>query len=232
MRRKLQTPKRRKPHTGGVPPLSRQRILQAALAFIDREGLAAFSMRRLGAELSVEAMSLYRYFSTKDEIFDGLVDYILAEMHMPPASEQWEEELTALARAYRQAISAHPAALPIIATRPLQTPATLAMVERALNVLARAGWTGLPGIALLNSLSGFIVGYTLMEVGPTPGSSHPTHPAPTPALYTTLSVQDFPHLGALIAEHGSSFDFERAFMLGLQTFIRGLQRASGEEGSQ
>jgi TetR/AcrR family tetracycline transcriptional repressor len=224
----LQTPKRRKPRADGVPPLSRQRILLAALAFIDREGLAALSMRRLGAELGVEAMSLYRYFRTKDALFDGLVDVILAEMIMPPASEYWEEELTALAQAYRQAISAHPAALPVIATRPFQTPATLAMVERALDVLARSGWTGLPGLALLNTLSGFIVGYALMEVGPTPGSSRPTHPVPTPAVYTALSAQEFPHLAALMAEGGSSFDLESAFTLGLQTFIKGLQRSSGD----
>jgi AcrR family transcriptional regulator len=212
--------------------LSQQRILQAALAFIDREGLAALSMRRLGAALGVEAMSLYRYFSNKDELFDGLVDAILAGMIMPPPGAHWEEELTALARAYRQAISAHPAALPVIATRPLQTPATLAMAERALDVLARAGWPGLPGLALLNTLSGFIVGYTLMEVGPTPGSSHPTHPVPTPAIYTRLSEQEFPHLATLMAEQGSSFDFESAFTLGLQTFIKGLHRSSRDNGAQ
>jgi TetR/AcrR family tetracycline transcriptional repressor len=220
----LQIPKRRKPRTDGVPPLNQQRILRAALALIDREGLAAFSMRRLGAELGVEAMSLYRYFRNKDEVFDGLVDSIKAEIQMPPVNEKWEEELTALAQAYRVAISAHPAALPIIATRPVQTPATLAIAERTLDALARAGWQGEQGMALLNVLGAFVIGFALMDVGPTPASEQPTTPPLSSSFSASLLEQSFPHITALLTTHGDAFNFDMAFTLGVQTFIHGLRR--------
>src|SRR5919107_2258989 len=71
-------------------PLSRRRILEAAVRFADREGLEALSMRKLGSELGVEAMSLYNHVPNKGALFDGMVEILLGELKVPPEDESWE----------------------------------------------------------------------------------------------------------------------------------------------
>ncbi|HEX7171401.1 MAG TPA: TetR family transcriptional regulator, partial [Candidatus Limnocylindria bacterium] len=72
-------------------PLSRHRVLQAAMSLADREGLGALTMRRLGAELGVEAMSLYKHVSDKDDILDGIVDLVVAAIEVPGDGADWRE---------------------------------------------------------------------------------------------------------------------------------------------
>src|SRR5579883_2456666 len=95
-------------------PLTRQRVLEAALDLIDREGLEGFSMRKLGALLGVEAMSLYNHVESKRAVFDGVIELLIVQTPFPvPPHVTPREELWAIAHAFRDVLRAHPRVLPL-----------------------------------------------------------------------------------------------------------------------
>ncbi len=148
------------------PGLTRQRILDAALAIIDRDGLDAISMRRLGEELGVEAMSLYHHVASKADILDGVFERILGQMPPSPRGGSWRDALRDRATAMRAALRAHPNAMVLFATRPAVTPGSLAHVETALARLHEGGLTPEAGLAALHVIAAFVVGHTLSSYGP------------------------------------------------------------------
>jgi AcrR family transcriptional regulator len=197
-------------------PLSRERVLLAALALLDREGLEALSMRRLGVELGVEAMSLYRYVPSKAALLDGVHETILAEMPAPRRHKDWIESLRGMARAFRRVLLAHPRATPIFATRPAVTHASLRHVEAALALLRDAGLGARDSVSAFQVLVTFIVGHVLAEVGPSV-SGEAAEPK-----YDSLSENEFPHLTAVLADLGDH-DAAAEFEVGLDLFLTGLR---------
>src|SRR5258707_13922848 len=104
-------------------PLTRERILSTALAIVDREGLDAISMRRIGEALGVEAMSIYNHVANKAAILDGIFETILGELPVAKPASSWRLGLQARARAFRSGLRDHPNALPLFSPRPAVTPA-------------------------------------------------------------------------------------------------------------
>src|SRR5215217_6386785 len=102
-------------------PLSRRRILEAAVRFVDREGLDALSMRKLGSELGVEAMSLYNHVPNKSALLDGMVEVLLGELEIPPEDEGWERRVKEAYRAFRRLAHEHPNVFPLLVVRPPET---------------------------------------------------------------------------------------------------------------
>src|SRR5687767_13509300 len=96
-------------------PLTRERVLAAAVRIVDREGLEALTMRRLGEALGVEAMSLYRHVPGRGALLDGIHETILSELPDPPRIADWMDAVLAQARAYREVLTAHPNALVLFA---------------------------------------------------------------------------------------------------------------------
>lgn len=145
-------------------PLSRQAIAEAAVRLVDREGLPSLTMRRLGGELQVEAMSLYSYFSTKEDILNEVVDLLFREVVLPPDNPDWEQFSRELFSAFRSVLLSHPNTVPLLVTRSPRSPAALASIEASLRCLRQAGFdraTALDGYRVLMS---FTVGYLLQEV--------------------------------------------------------------------
>ncbi len=202
----------------GRPALSRERILRAALGLVDREGLEAVSMRRVGEELGVEAMSLYNHVANKAAMLDGVFEAVLAEAASaaPRPAGGWRETLGARALALRSALRAHPNALPLFASRPAVTPASLAHVEEALASLRAAGFGVDDALRALGALTAFVVGHALSSYGPRGGPD-----ASRPA-YDRLPAEAFARVreasGAL-ARH----DLEAEFAFGLGAMLRGLE---------
>ncbi len=127
-------------------PLDQRRILQAALRLIDEHGLAELSMRRLGAELGVQAMSLYRHLPSKQAVVEGVRDLIFEELaHLRPASpadEPWDASLVAMATAFRAVCRRHPHALSLFATDVNRAYAASSdFYEPVLRSLVRDGFT-------------------------------------------------------------------------------------------
>ncbi len=195
-------------------PLTRARILEAALALVDAEGLDALSMRRLGAELSVEAMSLYHHVPSKAALLDGLHEVILSAVDLPRGGD-WIEALRAGARSFRAALTAHPHALPLFATRPAVTEGSLRHVESALALLRRAGFDAGEGAGAFQALVSFVVGHTLAELAPPAGADR------SRPRYEALSRDDFPNVidaADALAAQGEDEGFE----LGLDLLLTGL----------
>lgn len=205
----MKTPPRRE-------ALSRERILRTALAVVDSEGLDAISMRRVGEELGVEAMSLYNHVANKAAILDGIFETVLAELPASKRSPSWQAALRDRARGLRATLRAHPNALPIFATRPAVTPASIAHVESVLGVLHDADFAPDDALATLQVLVAFVVGHTLATYAPRKADED-ARPA-----YDRLSEETFPRVreaARLLPTH----DVEKEFERGLDAMLSGLE---------
>ncbi|WP_217237886.1 TetR/AcrR family transcriptional regulator [Streptomyces sp. AC555_RSS877] len=180
---------------GGHARLSRERVLAAALELVDREGLSALSMRSLGAELGVEAMSLYRYAPGKDALLDGLVEVLYLQLEgrlaeapvqrAPPAAERpdWRAGLRRIALTTYDVCVDHPQAVPLLSTRmmavPLarRSPAVLRDHERVLGLLRDAGFDAAGSAAVFRAFTAWALGYTWVDLSAT--VDDPEEPDPT-----------------------------------------------------
>lgn len=143
-------------------PLTRQRALTSAVALADAEGLRAVTMRRLAQELGVEAMSLYHHVSSKDDILDGMVDLVFAEVEIPEDTD-WRTAMEHRAHSMRSALARHPWALGLMESRKRPGPATLAHHEALLQCLREAGFS-LPATAHAAALlDAYIYGFAMQE---------------------------------------------------------------------
>lgn len=171
-------PTRRASDRGHYGRLSRERVLASALELVDREGLSALSMRRLGAELGVEAMALYRYASSKDALLDGLVEALYLELEARLTAESasgaqepdWRSGLHRIARATYDVCLAHPQAVPLLTTRMLAVPlaqrplAVLKDHERVLVLLYEAGLDEARAAAVFRAYTAWLLGYVSAEL--------------------------------------------------------------------
>ena len=146
-------------------PLGRRLIAEAAVRLVDREGLAALTMRRLGSELQVEAMSLYTYFATKEEILNEMVDLLFREVVVPPDDPDWEHFSRELFDAVRRVLLSHPNAVPLLVTRSPRSRSALAPIEASVRSLRQAGFDSATALDGYRVLMSFTVGYLLQEVG-------------------------------------------------------------------
>lgn len=124
-----------------VPLLSRERIREAALALIDRDGLAEVSMRKLAAELGVQAASLYGHYPNKDDLLDDIATGIMSHVDTSAFDTAgWAEALAAWARSYRSALVAHPNFVPYLAAGPGRRAENLRAADAVHGGLVGAGW--------------------------------------------------------------------------------------------
>ena len=192
--------------------LSRQRIVDAASALIDADGLAALSTRRLAAALGVQGPSLYNHFATKDAILDAVADSVTGSVDVSAFGRyDWSDALRRWARSYREALRAHPNIVPYLAQGPGRRPAALTMADAVYGGLVRAGWPPARATHIGAALRYFVAGSAL--------GSFARGFVEDPELYAA----HYPHLRQAhrLAEHQRSVD-EGAFALGLDALLHGL----------
>jgi AcrR family transcriptional regulator len=141
----------------------RQRILDAALAIADERGLEAVTMRAVAARIGVTAMALYPYVKSKDDLLDGLVGRLLAELSLPDPAEPWQDRLRAIGRSARETARRHPAVMPLLFARPAVTPDAVRVVETLYQALLDAGVPDEEVARVERLLSTFVVGYAISE---------------------------------------------------------------------
>jgi AcrR family transcriptional regulator len=207
-------------------PLTKARVLQAAVARADRDGIDALSMRKLGKELGVEGMALYRHVRGKDELLNGIVDAVVGEIRAPRGGDDWKTDMRALALAARQVMLRHTWAPRVLVDRQEIGPATLGHIDTVLGILSAGGFSIDMAHHALHVLGSRILGFTQ---DPFNDSADP-RPSPEEALRqaNALAVH-FPNVGelALAATHegalgGCDDDFEFEFSLDL--ILDGLDR--------
>ncbi|MFI2367579.1 TetR/AcrR family transcriptional regulator [Streptomyces sp. NPDC018833] len=205
-------PARRAGDRGRYGRLSRERLLATALELVDREGLSALSMRRLGAELDVEAMALYRYAAGKDALLDGLVEavYVELEERLAAGSEvpAWRAELARIAEATYDVCLTHPHVVPLLSTRMLAVPlarrplAVLRHHERVLALLRGAGLDEARSAAVFRAFTGWVLGYVSVELQAMVDNPEESEPAFRLGLHR-MPPQELPTLretAAVLAE--------------------------------
>ncbi|MCA8925303.1 MAG: TetR/AcrR family transcriptional regulator C-terminal domain-containing protein [Planctomycetes bacterium] len=195
--------------------LTRERVLAAALALVDEQGLGQLSMRRLGEALGVEAMSLYRYVANKQGLLDGLHEAVLREVVLPEPVEGWEARLRGLTRAFRDALQRHPHTLPLFATRPAVAPASLDLVDAALGILEEAGLPADEQLGALHALVAFVVGVCQAHAA----WNDPELPE---VPYASLPFERYPNLVRLAPQIAAE-DPDEEFAQGLELWIAGLR---------
>ncbi|MCT4353734.1 TetR/AcrR family transcriptional regulator C-terminal domain-containing protein [Streptomyces sp. Je 1-79] len=167
--------------------LTRQAVLEAALRLVDQEGLKALSMRRLGAELGVEAMTLYHHVPNKVALLDGVIEQVVAEA-VPPefGAATWRADLSAYAHALVAALNAHPHTVPLLLSRAAMTPRNLRTLEAVVGMLHGAGFSLPRSLDVLYSLTSFVVGHAAAQAGRVDGAGDMASldPAAYPLLVT------------------------------------------------
>ncbi|MEW1927621.1 TetR/AcrR family transcriptional regulator [Streptomyces sp. NPDC088360] len=196
---------RRASDRGRYGRLSRERVLATALEVVDRDGLSGLSMRKLGAELGVEAMALYRYASSKGDLLDGLVEAFCQELESDldaePRAADWKGELHRIALATHRVALRHPNMVPLLATRLLSTPlarrpaAVLRSDERVLALLHDAGLGGRRVVELHRAFTAWLLGYLLVELRAMDDEPGEPDPAFRLGLHR-MPAQEFPRLRA------------------------------------
>ncbi|MER7750768.1 TetR/AcrR family transcriptional regulator C-terminal domain-containing protein [Kitasatospora sp. NPDC097643] len=169
------TPRRR---AGRPPQIDAEGIVVAAVALIDAEGLEALTMRRLGTELGVTAMSLYRHLPNRDAVLAAVVNRLAGEVAVEAAdATPWPQALHGFARAYRRMLLAHPNAVPLLATHPVDEAAGRAVIAPVLERFRAAGITDGDAVTAVQSVAVYVLGHALAEVGTPPGTTRDPQPA-------------------------------------------------------
>src|SRR3984893_14491724 len=144
--------------------LTRERILRAAISLADKDGIESLSMRKLGHELGVEAMSLYNHVQNKVDMLDGMVDVVFSEIDLPGDGADWRIAMRERAISARQALLRHPWAIGVMESRATPGPATLRHHDAVLGSLRKAGFSVDLAAHAYSILDGYIYGFTLTEL--------------------------------------------------------------------
>ncbi|MGE0686157.1 MAG: TetR/AcrR family transcriptional regulator C-terminal domain-containing protein [Dehalococcoidia bacterium] len=199
-------------------PLSRERILQAAMSLADREGIDAVSMRRVGAELGVEAMSLYRHIPNKEALIAGLHALMLTEVrHHDGPSGDWQERLRVVMRSLRGVYLTHPS-IAQLSVHSQGTDVGFVHFEQDLATMAEAGFAPAEAGLALRSLLSYTTGFSMREIGLRASRRRMEDESPV----AQRSLAQYPHLMAsysyLVGEK-----YDQAFEYGLERILAGIE---------
>jgi AcrR family transcriptional regulator len=205
-------------------PLSRQQVLRAALDYVDQHGLDALSMHKLGAELGVKAMSLYKHVADKDDILDGMVGLLWDELPTEPPTGDWRQAIHQLAAALRDLVHRHPHAAPLLTSRQEIREHPLRIAHGVLRLMRTGGVPEHCAVALLRTVFPYGIGYALAEL------SLPPPPPPGPdreiALIRQVSGMLSPDASDELVRTAllvcGDCDMTTQFRIGVDLMIRGL----------
>jgi len=214
-------------------PLNTERVLRAAVALADKSGIESLTMRRLGQELGVEAMSLYNHVANKDDILDGIVDLVLTDIDVPPSGTAWKTAMRQRAISAHEVLLAHPWAAMLIMSRYNIGPGMTRYLDATLGRLREGGFSIEGALDAWNTLDSHLYGFTLQELNlPFEVEEAPQVSAD---VLTQLAADEFPHVAEIITHVMQSGRVEN-FEFGLDLILDGLEgvlnRAEGSSKSR
>ena len=192
-------------------------MLEAGVRFVDREGLDALSMRKLGADLGVEAMSLYNHVPNKDALLDGMVEVLLGELEVPTGQDGWEDRVREAYRGFRRLARRHPNVFPLLVLRPARTMDGVWLVEEFLKTMKEAGFDATTALYAFRTLSGYAMGYAMAEI-----RGFAMEPGGERTGTSALPTEAFPHISELEDRLGG-VDRDAEFEFGLDLILAGLR---------
>ena len=220
MAQRVRTSRRRR------APLSRERVLRAALALADAGGHEALTMRNLGKKLGVEAMSLYNHVANKEDIVDGLVDLVFSEIEVPsPGEVDWKSAMRRRAISVREALNRHRWAVGLMEGRMNPGPASLRNHDAVMGCLREAGFSFRVAVHASSVLDAYIYGFALQEKN---------LPFETPDQVSEVmeiqskhvpEMDDYPYLVEVATEMAKAgYDYAAEFEFGLDLILDALER--------
>jgi AcrR family transcriptional regulator len=222
------------PISGGTKErvsLSRERVLAGATTVADAGGIGALTIRTLAAELGAKPMSVYHYVANKDEIIDGIVDLVFAEIDLPVPGGDWRSEMLRRANSARRVLANHPWATPLLQSRLNPGPATLRHHNAFIATLRAAGFSVKLTAHAFALIDSYVFGFALSE------NALPIH-GPDSVADTAASMMHFfdaeayPALLEFTMEHimRPDYDFGEEFSYGLDLILDGLARSLPDNG--
>jgi AcrR family transcriptional regulator len=207
----------------GSPALSRERVVEGAVAIADARGIAALTIRSLAEHLGVKPMSLYYYVANKSEILDAIVDVVFSEIELPTVEGDWRSEVRLRATSARHVLRRHSWAIGLLESRTSPGPATLRHHDAMLGTLRGAGFSiemTAHAYALIDS---YVYGFALQEAA-LPFEGPDTVAAVAGPMIEQFSTGQYPHLVELATEHvlRPGYDFGDEFDFGLTLILDGL----------
>jgi AcrR family transcriptional regulator len=200
----------------GAAPLNRERIVDAALALIERDGLEAFSTRNLGRELGCEAMSIYHFFPSKQHLVDALVDRAIGSLEFPDERLPAARRMRAVSLAYREMAHRYAKLFPIIAVHRLNTETGVRVIDKLLRIAKEA--TGDDELAARYFRT---LGYYLMGAGLDETAGYAKGPSAAEPVSSEFIERECPQL-ARSARFFQRAQWDATFALGLEAMLAGL----------
>jgi AcrR family transcriptional regulator len=208
--------------------LSPERVLRAAVALADAGGIESLTMRRLGQDLGVEAMSLYKHVANKEALLDGMVDLVFAEIELPSGDADWRTAMRDRAVSTRAALVRHPWATPLMQSRTAPGPATLQHHDTVIGTLRRAGFSVALAAHAFSVLDGYIYGFAMQQRS-LPFDTLEEAQEVGRQMFARMPAGAYPHLTELTEQHilQPGYDYGDEFEYGLDLILDGLDRALG-----
>lgn len=214
-------------------PLTRQRVLDAAMGLADRIGIEAFTIRKLASELGVKPMAIYHHVPSKDTILDGIVDLVFSEITLPPVSDSWRDAIRIRCTSAREVLRRHPWAPPLMESRTSPGPATLHHHDAVLGCLRRGGLSWSLTAHAYAVLDSFVYGFALQEAN-LPFDDEEQVGELAESILEPFSPDEYPNMVAFTAEHvlQPGYDFGHSFEFGLDLLLDGIARAAAAEADE
>jgi AcrR family transcriptional regulator len=206
-------------------PLSRDRVLAAAIRLADASGIESLTMRRLAQELNVEAMTLYYHVANKHDILNGMVDLVTEEFELPDPRTDWKVAIRTTAMSAYAALIRHPWAASLMLSGPGVSRARFRYMDALLGSLRAGGFSAEMTDHAYHALESHIMGFTLWEVGMNLGTREEMTTMATSVL-EELPREELPHLAEHIEQHLKPRrpDDEGEFAFGLDLLLDSLER--------
>jgi AcrR family transcriptional regulator len=222
-------------------PLSKERVLEAAVALAARDGIESLTMRRLADELGAGAMSLYHYVPNKEELLDGMVDIVFGEIELPSTDVDWRTAMRRRAISTRAALKRHPWAVGLLEGRQTPGPANLRLHNAVLACLREGGFSIEMAIHAYSVQDAYIYGFALQD------RSLPFESAEESAAVAEEQVsqfaelaaerqmatlaEEFPYLAEVVAGHVAKVGYDPGveFEYGLDLILDALEQRRGTQ---
>jgi len=206
--------------------LTRERILRAAISLSDKDGIESLSMRKLGHELGVEAMSLYNHVQNKVDMLDGMVDVVFSEIDLPGDGTDWRIAMRERAISARQALLRHPWAIGLMESRATPGPATLRHHDAVLGSLRKAGFSVDLTAHAYSILDGYIYGFTLTELTLPFNSEGVAEVAGS--IMEGFRPGEYPYLAEMALDRAMKpgYNYGDEFEYGLDLILDGIRRVN------
>ncbi|MGV9214096.1 TetR/AcrR family transcriptional regulator [Micromonospora sp. RB23] len=214
-------------------PLSRDRILRAAVALADETGIESLSMRNLAQDLGVVPMALYKHVANKDELLDGMIDVVVGRIAPPEAGATWKDAIRRRVLSAREVLRRHPWAPLAIESRTMATPAVLAYLDSVVGDLRAGGFSANLAHHVMHTMGSRVLGFSqeLFDDSRRAGRSGSASPEPAAAMPPEFAAR-FPHLAeiATAASHddesvvGQGCDDQFEFEFALDLLLDGIER--------